>query len=113
MKMRLKAIGRVPYGGGFKINRPDLGMVGTGTAFDMLDRNVRAYRKANGIPTGLGFSEELEQQISELYPDEAEMVDPDLPRQMVEFRRCYPWHSGSFEAQIVRCRVGAKGKRGD
>jgi hypothetical protein len=79
MKMKLSRIGGVPYGGRYEINRPDLGMVGMGTAFDMLETNVRRYRKANGIPTGLGFSEELEQEICKLYPQECEHADPNLP----------------------------------
>jgi hypothetical protein len=79
MKYRLKELGQVPYGGGFEINRPDLGMVGSGTVFDMLDRNVRQYRRANGIPTGLGFSEELECAVCEKYPVECEPTDSNLP----------------------------------
>ena len=79
MRMRLVQPGRVPYGGSFAINRPDLGMVGTGTTFDMLERNVRAYRRANGIPTGLGFAEELEGQICVLYSAECEITDTILP----------------------------------
>ena len=79
MRMRLRVPGQVPYGGGYTINRPDLGMVGVGTVFDMLERSVRAYRRANAIPTGLGFSEELETEICKLYPAEAEMTDTVLP----------------------------------
>lgn len=79
MKMKLKHTQRCPYGGQYKINRPDLGMVGIGYNFQVLEDNVRAYRKANAIPTGLGFSEELEQVVCAQYPDEAEIADPDLP----------------------------------
>jgi hypothetical protein len=79
MKMRLKHTQSVPYGGMYKINRPDLGMVGNGTVFEDLIRNVRAFRKANAIPTGLGFDRELEAEICKLYPDESEPADPDLP----------------------------------
>lgn len=71
-----------PYGGAYEIKRPDLGMVGIGTTFEMLEDKVRAYRRAMGMPTGLGFSEELEQKICELYPQEAEVCDPNLPRAM-------------------------------
>lgn len=79
MKMKLIHAQRVPYGGLYDINRPDLGIVGRGTTFDQLETNVRAYRLANGIPTGLGFNEELEQVVCEHYTVECEGCDPDLP----------------------------------
>lgn len=79
MALRLIAPGRVPYGGGYDINRPDLGFVGYGTAFEMLERRCRDYRKANALPWGIGTSEELEQIVCEKYPDECEHCDKDLP----------------------------------
>lgn len=79
MKYRLIAPGRVPYGGRFELNLPEKGIVGFGTAYEMLEYNVRKYRVANGIPTGLGFSEELEQEVCKKYNAECEMVDGILP----------------------------------
>lgn len=58
----------IPYGGHFQINRPDLGMVAGGTNFEMLIRNLINYRKANGIPMGLEFEDEVEREICKLYP---------------------------------------------
>ncbi len=79
MKAKLKYLTQTPYGNEFKINRPDLGMVGTGTTFVMLETNVKKYRIANGIPIGLGFSEDLEAQICLLYPKECDQTDEILP----------------------------------
>jgi len=79
MRLRIKHIGQVPYDAPYKINKPELGLVGWGTTFDMLEKHVREYRVANGIPTGLGFSEELETEICKLYPAECEMTDTILP----------------------------------
>lgn len=54
-------------------------MVGMGTTFEMLERNVRAYRRNNAIPIGLGFSEELETQICINYPAECEATSDIMP----------------------------------
>lgn len=67
---KLIHINRVPYGGEYNINRPDLGMVGRGSSFTQLEGNVRRYRNANSIPTGLGFQKELMQVVCEHYPVE-------------------------------------------
>jgi hypothetical protein len=69
----------VPYGGQYVINRSDLGFVGSGSTFDMLENSVKAYRKANGIPIGIGFLQELESAVCDLYPAECEESDPNLP----------------------------------
>ena len=69
----------MPYNAPYEINLPALGMVGTGTNFEMLSTNVRKYRLANGIPTGLGFEEELENEICKLWPNECEITDTILP----------------------------------
>lgn len=79
MRMRLVSPGRVPYGGAYEIKEPEKGLVGTGTVFDMLETNVRKYRVAMGIPSGLGFSEELECEVCKKYPDECEITDSNLP----------------------------------
>lgn len=67
---KLIHINRVPYGGEYVLNRPDLGMVGSGSSFVQLEGRVRAYRHANSIPTGLGFQQELMQVVCEKYPQE-------------------------------------------
>lgn len=76
---RLLQGNRVPYGGEYRINRPDLGMVGTGYIFDVLLESVRSYRKANGIPIGLGFVDEVEKVICEQMPDECEEHNGKMP----------------------------------
>ena len=51
----------------WKINRPDLGFVGEGYIFDVLKEECANYRRANGIPIGLGFEDELENALAEKY----------------------------------------------
>jgi hypothetical protein len=62
----------------YKINRPELGMVGWGTTFDMLETNCRTWCRANGFPMGLGYREHLEQEICKLYPNECEVSGGSL-----------------------------------
>lgn len=75
MKKRLIADMRPPYGGEYQINRPDLGMVGRGYIFPVLVKSVIEYRKANSIPVGLGFEDELEQLVCQQYSKECEDQD--------------------------------------
>lgn len=75
MKKRLVADMRPPYGGEYQINRPDLGMVGRGYIFPVLVKSVIEYRKANSIPVGLGFEDELEQLVCQQYAQECEDQD--------------------------------------
>lgn len=70
---------RIPYGGGYSIDRRDLGMVGEGTTFDMLVARVSKYRKVNGIPIGLGFESELESVVCDKYPVECRETDQTIP----------------------------------
>lgn len=79
MVKRLIDRGRVPYGGGYTVNRPDLGMVGYGTLFDGLVASVAKYRRSNSIPIGLGFPDELERLVCELYPAECHDCNPLIP----------------------------------
>lgn len=76
MSLRLIQTSRVPYGGSYTLNRPDLGMVGSGYMFDVLLDSIRAYRKANSIPVGLGFVDEVERVVCEQYPKECQECDP-------------------------------------
>lgn len=79
MKLRLIAKQRIPYGGSYVLSRSDKGLVGRGLNFDMLRNNVVAWRKANGIATGLSFDDDLEQAVCEAYPKECQGYDPNLP----------------------------------
>jgi len=77
---RMQSRQRIPYGGGIYLNFPERGIVGEGTNYDMVRTRVLEYRKANSIPIGLGFEDDLEQAICERYPAECECVDPNMPR---------------------------------
>lgn len=76
---RLKTKSAVPYGNTFTLNLPELGMKGSGTTFEMLMANLREFRRVNAIPIGLGFEDEVEQQICNRYPAECINVDPRIP----------------------------------
>jgi hypothetical protein len=53
-----------PFPGGMiHINRPDLGMVGAGYNFDTLLNQIRAYRRANAIPAGISFEDEVATEV--------------------------------------------------
>ena len=67
----------------FRINRPDLQMVGEGYIFRVLVQNIAAWRKANGIPVGLGFESEVEQVICRQHPEICFTEDPRAPLQPV------------------------------
>lgn len=63
----------------YRLNRPDLGMVGRGYNFLTLIQSVRDYRQANAIPTGLEFEKELEQVVCKQHPDACEGTDLSIP----------------------------------
>ena len=63
----------------WEIKRPDLGMVGTGYRWVVIRDNVVAWRKANGIPIGLDFENELENALCAKYPDACFSDDPRAP----------------------------------
>lgn len=71
---------RVPYGGMYEVERPDLGLVGRGTNWEMILNNVYAWRKANSIPNGLGVEDQLEDLLCIMYPSECVSTDPEIPR---------------------------------
>lgn len=67
---RLKFKSRIPYGGSYSLNFPEKGMVGKGNNFDSLIRSLSEWRRANSVPIGLGFEDEVEQELCLLYPNE-------------------------------------------
>ena len=68
--MRLKNYSQPPYGGVYRVNDPDKGMVGEGYNYESLVNSVKAWRRANGVPIGLDFEPELEQFLCKMYPTE-------------------------------------------
>lgn len=63
---------RIPYGGMYVLNVPEKGIVGHGMNFPALLRSITEWRRANSIPVGLGFEEEVERTVCEKYPAECE-----------------------------------------
>jgi hypothetical protein len=76
--MKLKTKQQCPYGGRFDLNLPEKGMVGMGSDFAMLYRNICEWRRANGWPQGLGLEDEVEQETCLRYPQECIGVDERL-----------------------------------
>lgn len=76
---RLKTKIGCPYGGLFQLNLPAKGLVGRGTSFEHIRDNIRDWRKANAVPIGLGFEEELERELCYKYPAECEQTNPLVP----------------------------------
>lgn len=70
---------RVPYGGLYELSSPKSGFVGSGFNFYAIEASVLKYRRANGIPVGIGFQDELETLLCEKYPDECKETDPKIP----------------------------------
>jgi hypothetical protein len=46
----------------------------------MIRDNIRTWRKANGIPVGLNFEDDVEQALCQEYPNECIISDPEMPR---------------------------------
>lgn len=69
----------------WSINRPDLGMVGEGYIWDVLYDNVVKWRKANGLPIGLDFEQELVNALCEKYG--SEYCKSDDPRAPIPIRQ--------------------------
>ncbi len=78
--IRLTFRNRVPYGGLYSIKDKLTGQKITGTNFDMVMTNATNQRRANGVPMGLGFEDEVETWICESYPQECEYQNPLIPR---------------------------------
>lgn len=79
MKPALKSKGTIPYGSWYALNLPEKGMVGGGTNFEMLLTNIKAYRRANAIPIGLGLEDEVEREVCLAYPSECVETDARIP----------------------------------
>lgn len=71
---------RVPYSGGYVINLPERSIVGQGMNFPALLRSVREWRRANSVPIGLGFEDEVEKAVCELYAAECTHAINGKPR---------------------------------
>lgn len=73
MKPRLKSRILTPHGGGFFIEDPLTKRELYGSHFEMLYNKAVAYRRANSIPIGLDFEDEIESQVCARYPTECEV----------------------------------------
>jgi hypothetical protein len=80
LKPKLKGRNAVPYGNYFVLDLPDKGMIGKGTNFDQLLTSIKAYRKANAVPIGLDFENEVERETCFRYPDECQDSDSRIPK---------------------------------
>lgn len=85
MQMCLAAKSSPPYGGLWEINRPDIGIVGSGYIFDVLVDNCRKWRLANGLPVGIGFEREVEAACCQAKPDHCRPCDPKLHPRSITF----------------------------
>lgn len=66
--------------GGFQYVQPETGIKFEHYVFDVLKDNIKQHRKANSIPIGLNFDQDVEQQNAErLLPIAPEWVESDEP----------------------------------
>ncbi len=77
---RLMFYKRVPYSGGYVLNLPEKAMVGQGMNFPALLRSIKEWRRANSVPIGLGFEDEVEKMVCDLYPQECSGAIDGKPR---------------------------------
>lgn len=70
----------VPYGSKFEVIDPATKLTITGTTFRMLFNAACASRKANSVPEGLGFREEVMDWVCQKYPQECKPVDFSRPK---------------------------------
>lgn len=78
--MRLEFPNRIPYGGQWRYTEPSTGQFISAVTWDNLLNNIRAHRRANGIPIGLGFEDEVEQAVCREHPEECTGYDENYPR---------------------------------
>lgn len=76
---RLKSRSTIPYGGMYYWKDPLTGAEVRGTNWNMLIGRIYAERRANGVPVGLGFEDEVEKDLCRDYPAECEIPDPNFP----------------------------------
>lgn len=79
MNQKLKTKFQPPYGGMFVLDDKERGFCGFGTSFEMLLVNCAKWRRANAVPVGLGFEDELETAVCQKYPSECNWFDPTIP----------------------------------
>lgn len=80
LQPRIKAKAACPYGGQYKLENKAKGLVGIGTIFTQLVDSVKEYRRANGLPIGLGLEEEIEVETCLKYPDCCSDTHPGVPQ---------------------------------
>ena len=76
---RLRSKQGCPYGGTYDLNLPERGMVGRSYNFEGLLAKIAEFRRANSIPIGIGFEEEVEREVALRYPQECVETDPRVP----------------------------------
>jgi len=71
----------MPYGGEYVFRDPMLPtLMIAGPTWEILVSKAYAARRANAIPTGLEFEQEIERSICRDYPAECSGWDPNMPR---------------------------------
>ncbi len=70
----------IPYGGLYRWRDPITKVEVVGTHWEMLMNRIYEQRKANSIPVGIGFEEEVEADLCRDFPAECEMSDPRFPK---------------------------------
>lgn len=76
---RLKSRNVIPHGGMFSWKDPVTQQWVRGTNWQMLINRIYDHRKANSVPIGLGFEDEVERDLCRDYPDECYIPDPNFP----------------------------------
>lgn len=71
---------RIPYSGNYVLNLPERAIVGQGINLPALIRSVREWRRANSVPIGLGFEDEVEKSVCDFYPVECTGAINGKPR---------------------------------
>ncbi len=79
MQAKLKSKIAVPYGGLYQLDLPSKGFVGRGTSFNHIRDNIKEWRRANAVPIGLDFENELERELCLKFPQECSDSDPRIP----------------------------------
>lgn len=80
MKLQLTEPNRVPYGSEWRYQQPGFSEPITAPFWELLLQRVRDFRKANSLPIGLGFEEEIEAYVCAHQPSECSNFDTDKIR---------------------------------